>query len=75
MTPEQHRAFAAALEELFRRYPLPEYKHRKTAWQREYDRSVAIWNARKGDPLWMIEIFAHKVPLDEIRAIHTLIYG
>lgn len=76
MTPEQHRAFAAALEELFRRYPLPEYKFQKVRWRREYDRDRALGYARSGDPLWMVEVFIDRhVPQDEIRNIHNLIYG
>lgn len=72
---EKHKAFAAALEELFRRYPLPEYKYPKVAWSRRYDREVAIRNAREGAPLFMIDVFVHRVPPTEIRTIHALIYS
>lgn len=78
MTPsdqDKHNAFAAALEGLFKMYPLPEYKYPKVRWQREYDRGQALRNARHGDPLYMIDIFAHKVPTKEIEAIRALIYG
>jgi hypothetical protein len=68
-------AFAAALEELFKRYPLPEYKYRKAMWHRQHGREVAIRNARAGSPLYMIDCFAHKVPRHEIAAVHTLIFG
>lgn len=80
MTPEMDRAwrnqaFVSALEELFRRHPLPTYKYPKVAWRREYDRKTALYNARTGCPVYMIDIFAHKVPSQEIRAIHALIFG
>lgn len=73
---EQHRAFAAALEGLYKMHPLPEYKYRKVQWQRENDREVAVRNARDGAPLYMIDVFIDRhVPRKEIEAIHTLIYG
>lgn len=80
MTTEMDRAwrneaFATALEELFRRYPLPAYKYQRVMWRRTYDRATALYNARTGCPLYMIDIFAHKVPPQEIAAVHTLIFG
>lgn len=72
---QKNDAFAEALKELYKRYPLPEYKYRKVNWRRESDRDTAVRNARSGCPLYMIEIFATKVPMVEIQAIHTLIYG
>lgn len=78
MTPsdqDKHKAFAAALEGLYKMYPLPEYKYPKVRWQRISDRATALNNARRGDPLYMIDIFAHKVPTKEIEAIRALIYG
>lgn len=77
MTPDQekHHAFVAALKALYEMYPLPAYKYRKVQWQREHDRRTALHNARAGDPIWMIELFAVKVPNVEIRNIHSLIYG
>lgn len=75
MSDERHRAFAAALEELYRRYPLPKYKYPKVMWQRAHDRDVAVRNALRGCPIYMINVFAHKVPPEEIKAVHTLIYG
>ena len=71
----QHQAFADALKELYKRYPLPKYKYRKVEWQRENDRRTAVYNARTGSPLYMIDIFAVKVPPKEIAAVHTLIFG
>lgn len=78
MTPsdqDKHKAFAAALEGLYKMYPLPDYKYPKVMWQRIYDRDTAIRNARSGCPLYMIDVFAHKVPHDKIKAVHALIYG
>lgn len=72
---DKHRAFAAALKGLYELYPLPAYKYRKVQWQREHDRETAIRNARSGSPLFMVDIFAVKVPSDQIRNIHALIYG
>jgi hypothetical protein len=72
---EKNEAFAKALEGLYKMYPLPEYKYQKVRWQRLHDRETALRNALHGDPLFMIDIFAHKVPKQEIEAIHTLIYG
>ena len=72
---DKHRAFAAALKGLYDMYPLPPYKYRKIQWQRENDREVAVRNARSGSPLFMVDIFAVKVPRQEIEAVHTLIYG
>lgn len=72
---EKNRAFAKALEELYKRYPLPEYKYPKVFWRNHHDRDTAVRNARQGCPLYMVDIFAHKVPQQEIQAIHTLIYG
>lgn len=71
----KHRAFAAALKGLYEMYPLPEYKYRKVQWQRENDRAAAVRNALSGSPLFMVDIFAHKVPRQEIENIHKLIYG
>ena len=72
---EKHKAFACALRELFERYPLPAYKNRKVQRQRENDRMTALRNASTGSPLYMIDIFAHKVPPREIQTVHALIYG
>lgn len=72
---DKHRAFAAALKGLYDMHPLPEYKYPKVRWQREYDRGQALRNARQGQPLFMVELFAWKVPPREIEAVHTLIYG
>jgi hypothetical protein len=74
-TDAKHRAFAAALEELYKKYPLPEYKYRKRMWRRIHDREAAVRNALSGSPLFMIDCFTHKVPAQELRAIHALIYG
>lgn len=71
----KNEAFAKALEGLYKMYPLPEYKYLKVSWRRENDRVTAIRNARDGCPLYMIDIFAHKVPRQEIEAIYALIYG
>lgn len=71
----KNEAFAKALEGLYKMYPLPEYKYPRVAWRRQYERDTALDNARDGCPLYMIDIFAHKVPRQEIEAIHTLIYG
>lgn len=72
---EKHKAFASALRELFKRYPLPKYKYRKVQWQRENDREVAIRNALSGSPLYMVNCFISFVPPREIEAVHSLIYG
>lgn len=72
---QKNEAFAAALEQLYKQYPLPEYKYPKVFWSKSHDRDTAVLNARQGCPLYMIDIFAHKVPQDEILAVHTLIYG
>lgn len=72
---EKNRAFAAALEGLYKLYPLPEYKYRKVMRRAENDRETAIRNARDGCPLFMVDTFAVKVPRQEIENIHTLIYG
>jgi hypothetical protein len=71
----KNEAFAKALEGLYKMYPLPEYKYPKVAWRREYDRNTAVYNARHTGDLFLVEVFAHKVPKQEIEAIHTLIYG
>jgi hypothetical protein len=71
----QHQAFADAIKELYKRHPLPKYKYAKVAWQRKYDRDTAVYNARTGSPLYMIDIFAVGVPRDELAAVHTLIFG
>lgn len=72
---EKNEAFAAAIEQLYKLYPLPEYKYPKVFWRKCYDRETAIDNARSGCPLYMVDIFAHKVPKQELENIHTLIYG
>jgi ribosomal protein L32E len=71
----QNEAFASALKELFKRYPLPKYKYQKVAWRRDNDRQVALRNARAGNGLYLITMFAHKVPPQEIETVHALIYG
>lgn len=71
----KHDAFAAALEELYKMYPLPEYKYRKVEWRRIHDRETAVRNARAGSPLYMIDCFTHKVPYQDLKAVYTLIYG
>ncbi len=72
---EKHEAFAAALLELYRVHPLPKYKYPKIAWRRQYDRDTALRNAHQMGDLFLVEMFASKVPVHEIRAVHSLIYG
>jgi hypothetical protein len=77
MTTEKNRAFAAALEELYLRYPLPEYKYRAVRQKNEGYRYTALNMAARlphGD-LFVIEMFAVKVPHDILRSVHTLIFG
>jgi hypothetical protein len=68
----RHHAFAAALAELFARYPAPENDRPR----REY-RPVALSHARNG-------MFAGRnalpvgvlcIPTDELFTVHALIYG
>lgn len=76
MTTEKSRAFGAALEELFRRYPLPEYKYQKTKWKRENDRETAVRNARAGGDLFLVSIFLDRsVPHKEVETLRNLIFG
>lgn len=75
MTQMQHEAFAAALEGLYEIYPLPEYKYRKVQVSRENGRMTAIRNARMTGDRFLVEMFAVKVPVAEIRNVHSLIYG
>lgn len=72
---EKHEAFAAALLELYEVHPLPQYKYPKIAWRCQYDRDIALGNARQTGDLFLVEMFASKVPVHEIRSIHSLIYG
>lgn len=72
---EKNEAFAVALEQLYKMYPLPEYKYPKVFWRKYHDRDTALYNARAGCPLYMVDCFAVKVPQQEIQNIYTLIYG
>lgn len=72
---EKHEAFAAALKELYKLHPLPNYAYAKVSWRRNYDRDTALRNARQTGDLFLVEMFAAKVPVHEIRAVHSLIYG
>lgn len=74
-TLEQNTAFAAALRELYEMHPLPDYKYQKVRWRSENDRERAFEYARCYGDLFMVEMFAVKVPHAEIRNVHTLIYG
>lgn len=69
----KHEAFAAAAEELFKRYPLSGDQH---AHRRVY-RSDFVKGARDGIYLRtdFIPVGAIFVPPDELFAIHALIYG
>jgi hypothetical protein len=71
----KHCAFAAAIEELYLKYPLPPCKYQKTYWRRVHDRNAAVRNALSGSPLYMIDCFTHKVPAQELKAVYALIYG
>lgn len=71
----QNEAFATALRGLYEMHPLPDYKYQKVRWRHENDRERAVIHARCGGDLFLVEMFAVKVPPREIEAIHTLIYG
>lgn len=70
---KKHAAFAAAAEELFKRYPLYGEQHA----MRRLERVEFVENARDGMYLSTayIPIGAIFVPPDELFALHGLIYG
>lgn len=76
-TDEKNLAFAAALEELYLRYPLPEYKYQAVRQKNENYRDTALNLAARGHhgDLFVIEMFAAKVPHDILRSVHSLIFG
>ena len=76
-TREHHEAFTAALEELFKRYPLPYAPTTPEYAARELRRDTVLKYARTGfyweaDRLPLGDFAA---PTDEVKAIHALIYG
>lgn len=76
-TDEKNLAFAAALEELYLRYPLPEYKYQAVRNRNESYRDTARNMAARPShsDLFLIEMFAVKVPHDILRSVHSLIFG
>ena len=83
MQDAKHAAFAAALEELFSRYPVPKYEHeiwyavRETALRRArdglfYSTSAPVFYRQRAEDLARTD---WGVPPEEVVAIHTLIYG
>jgi hypothetical protein len=71
----RHEVFAAALEELYRQYPMKQYKYERVRWRRRHDRDTAVRNAKNDCGLYMVDIFAHGVPGQHLEAVYKLIYG
>ena len=74
---DKHEAFAAALEELFEQYPLPEPPKAPLDLLRTVERANALDRARMGvmtrrDYLPMGYLV---VPPEQLLAVHALIYG
>jgi len=73
-TLEQNTAFAAALDELFRQYPM-NFKTKSVMKKNERDRCYALDYALRSGDLFLARMFAAHVPSKEIEAVHALIYG
>lgn len=71
---EKDLAFVAALEALYEKHPLPDHP-RRALWQRERHLTLQ-WASIGSYAYWgVMPLGTIKVPPDELRTVHTLIYG
>jgi hypothetical protein len=70
---ERGKAFAAALESLYKRYPV---KSKYAGVERRIynNRDTAIYFAKKGD-IFAVLLYADRVSSREIESVYTLLYS